>query len=64
MSKVWVIMGNDYPDGVFDSKDKADAYVLKKQTEDRSKWEKENIPAKAIYYTPRIYWRHYEYEVK
>jgi hypothetical protein len=59
MKKVWVIMGNDFPECAFDSEAKADAYVAEKKEEERLKAEK-----KERGYGMRIYWRHYEFELK
>lgn len=49
--KVYVIMGNDYPDAVFSDKVVASAYCEKRKKE----------PANNTYDTPRIYWRSYEF---
>lgn len=54
--KVWVIMGNDYPDAVFDSEEGANAFVKAKGEEDarhRDMWAQ-----------PKIYWRAYEFELR
>jgi len=47
--KVFVIMGNDYPDKVFSRKIDADAFVRNKMNEQKS----------GI----RIYWRVYEFDL-
>lgn len=54
--KVWVIMGNDYPDAVFDSENAAKSYVETKQAAERVGLRR--------YETPRIYWRNYEFELQ
>jgi hypothetical protein len=62
MSKVWVIMGNDFPDSAFSDEEKAEAYVTAKKAQDRAEHDKD--PQRYKYpYSPRIYWRHYEFEV-
>jgi len=53
--KVWVIMGNDYPDSVFASEAAAEKYVNERKAEDN--------PTKDGL-CRRIYWRAYEYEVR
>lgn len=60
MSRVWVIMGNDFPECAFDSEAKADAFIEAKKEEQRLEAEKN----KQSGYGRRIYWRHYEYEVQ
>ena len=52
--KVWVVMGNDYPDAVFDSHKGAMAHIESRAQED-SKFAKEM--------RPKIYWRAYEFEL-
>lgn len=49
--KVFVVMGNDFPDCVFDDSDKADEYIKTKKDDDQKEFR-------------RIYWRSYEFEVK
>lgn len=56
--KVWVIMGNDYPDAVIGSEEEAKDYIDKKKKEDIQKREKA-MPG----YGPRIYWRSYEFDL-
>lgn len=51
--KVWVVMGNDFPDAVFFTKASAEAYCERKRDE-----------PKIDPYHARIYWRHYEFEVQ
>jgi hypothetical protein len=50
--KVYVVMGNDYPDAVFKDERKADEYVemKKKYYSDHSR--------------RPIHWRHYEFELR
>jgi hypothetical protein len=53
--KVWVIMGNDFPDAVFDSEEAAQRYCTTKM----------NDPANMRKHgTPRIYWRYYEFKLQ
>ena len=52
--KVWVIMGNDYPDSVFALEEAAEKYIAGKKAE-------RSAEARGL---PRIYWRSYEFEVK
>lgn len=61
MSKVYVIMGNDFPSAVFDSEEKAEAHVAEMREQDKVRHQKENP---GMYYSPRIHWRHYEFELK
>lgn len=51
---VWVIMGNDYPDGVKLSKESAEKYIKQKKEENERQM-KEGTQGK-------IYWRYYQYE--
>lgn len=53
--KVWVIMGNDFPDAVRLTKAEADAYVAEKQAEDAA--------SRPAGYAARIYWRAYEFDL-
>lgn len=53
--KIFVIMGNDFPDRVFADEAKADAFCKEKMDEQR-------VGLKP-YEHPRIYWRSYEFEV-
>ena len=52
--KVWVLMGNDWPDSVYATKKKAEAAVKQRR----------EIDDHAVDHRPRIYWRHYEFEVR
>lgn len=54
-------MGNDYPSAVFDTEEKADAHVEEKKAEDKARHEKERP---TWPYSPRIFWRAYEFELK
>lgn len=55
--KVYVIMGNDFPDCVIADEAAADAYVA-------AKVEKEKAKLVEPWQTaPRIRWRHYEFEL-
>jgi hypothetical protein len=49
--KVYVVMGNDYPDCVFSTEKKAEAYCDKRRAE------------KSGVHQPRVYWRAYEFIV-
>ena len=53
--KVYVIMGNDYPDAVFRRKDEAEAYVEKKKKEDEIQQRQGH---------GRIYWRVYDFDLQ
>lgn len=57
--RVYVVMGNDYPEAVFSNEAAADKFIEKKRAEDR----REDRPWPNSL-APRIYWRHYEYEVR
>lgn len=48
--KVFVVMGNDFPDSVFSDKATADAHIAKIKEEDKDR-------------SPRIYWRVHEFEL-
>jgi len=50
---VYVVMGNDYPGGVFSSKELADSFINDKKAECASKY--------TLTPSARIYWRAYEY---
>lgn len=53
--KVWVVMGNDYPNAVFDTEKAANTYCAVKKEEPAS-----NHASGGI----RIYWRSYAFEVR
>lgn len=48
--KVFVVMGNDFPDSVWDTEEAAEKYC-EAQRNDKN-------------YSPRIYWRVYEFTVR
>ena len=52
--KVWVVMGNDYPDSVFWTEEAANRYCEERRNEPGNKRE---------YGGYRIYWRAYGFEV-
>ena len=54
--KVYVIMGNDFPESVFASEEVAERYVKAKMADPANRHERSN--------TPRIYWRSYEFELR
>jgi hypothetical protein len=53
--KVYVIMGNDYPDAVFRRKDEAEAYVTLKKKEDEDNQRQGH---------GKIYWRVYDFDLQ
>jgi hypothetical protein len=53
--KVYVIMGNDYPDAVFRRKDEAEAYVELKKKQDEEQQRQGH---------GRIYWRVYDFDLQ
>lgn len=55
MKDKWVVMGNDFPSGVFSTEEKAKAFVDRKIEENRL--ERERGDTKT-----RIYWRYYKFE--
>lgn len=54
--KVYVVMGNDYPHCVFSSETVAEAYCNAKTAKEKEMSDKQ--------IRSRIYWRHYEFEVR
>lgn len=52
--KVWVVMGNDFPNAVFSSEAAADEYCARKKAE----------PPVHHGNFRRIYWRTYEFELQ
>lgn len=53
--KVWVVMGNDFPETVFDTEKSADDFVAEKKAD----------PANTNQFGGRrIYWRSYEFELR
>ena len=55
--KVYVVMGNDYPDAVFADRRMADSYVEAKMADPGNRFDQSKHSA------CRIYFRHYEFEV-
>lgn len=55
--KVYVIMGNDFPECVFDTEEKAEAFCTERKKLDEAE-------RKTPGYGRRIYWRVYEFEVQ
>lgn len=63
---VFVVMGNDYPDAVFEEEYDAQYFCASKENEDRDNYKSEHGhkgPGFARY-VPRIYWRYYDFKVK
>lgn len=54
--KVFVVMGNDFPESVFETEAAAEKYVEQKKAADPEH--------RKQYGGPRIYWRTYEFEVR
>lgn len=54
MTTVYVIMGNDFPDAVFSTRELADDFIRRKTAE-------ENKACKAGSGLRRIYWRSYQF---
>lgn len=54
--KVYVVMGNDYPDSVFNTEEAAEAYCQKRKNEPGNKHDLGN--------SYRIYWRVYEFDLR
>lgn len=54
--KIWVVMGNDFPDAVFDTEAGAKQYCKDKR--DANKAHREKMPG------PTIYWRSYEFDLR
>jgi hypothetical protein len=55
--RVWVLMGNDYPDSVYDTEATADAAAEEKKRQCAAEQRVKQTRT-------RIYWRHYEFELK
>lgn len=53
--RVFVVMGNDYPDRVYDTQQAADDFCRQKNNESAAQTEKGYR---------RIYWRYYEFELQ
>ncbi len=56
MTTVHVVMGNDFPEAVFLSIDRANEFIDKKRAEDDERLKKDR--------GPRIYWRSYTFEIE
>lgn len=56
---VYVVMGNDFPEAVFDNEPAAEAYIALLKARDRVE---QNSFGRN--YMPRIYWRTYAFEVQ
>lgn len=54
--KVWVIMGNDYPDAVRLTEVSANKYIEQKK--------KQELSEQCAGYKAHIYWRAYEFEAE
>ena len=50
-TKTYVVMANDFPDSVFSSEKKAEAYCDNQRNNDKPK----------SVYSPRVYWRIHEF---
>ena len=63
--KVWVVMGNDYPDSVHASEEAAELYIakLKVLAAEEAQHLYPDIRSRTAH-VMRIYWRHYEFKVK
>jgi hypothetical protein len=58
--KVFVVMGNDFPDAAFSTEEAADHYCQQKRDAEREAHERENPGG---YFVGRINWRVYEFEL-
>jgi len=56
--KVWVVMGNDFPETVLDSADGAFSFVKEQKRLGNIEAEKKS------WNRPTIYWRFYEFELQ
>jgi hypothetical protein len=54
--KVWVLMGNDFPEAVFADQIAAEAEVKRRMDEQRV--------GKPNWDTPRVYWRVYDFKLR
>lgn len=63
LAKVFVIMGNDYPNAVFDDQEAAEKYIYKKNCE-HPDYDKLNRKYPLICRQTRIHWRWYQFEVR
>lgn len=57
--KVWVVMGNDFPDAVFVSREAAEEYCAKERVD-----EADQRIRNGDKFGPRIHWRTYEFELQ
>ena len=65
--KVYVVMGNDYPECVFESEAAAEAFVeskINQQREIKDQYKKKQLSPLALPAGARIYWRWYEFELQ
>jgi hypothetical protein len=60
MTKLFVVMGNDFPAAVFSTKKRAEAYCDKRKAKDRTDDERRGDRLSSL---PRIFWRSYEFEL-
>lgn len=60
---VYVIMGNDFPDGVVDDEAAAQAICKERMEAQRAQLVKEHGEGKGALYSPRIYWRAHAFEL-
>jgi hypothetical protein len=56
--KVHVLMGNDFPDGVYLTKRGVDAAIRRRKAK-----EEQSADRSYLRYAPRIYWRSYEFRL-
>lgn len=61
MTKVYVVMGNDYPDSVHASQEGAENFIKTKKDDETAY--REGLSRQHIH-RPGIYWRWYEFEVQ
>lgn len=58
MSKVYVVMQNDYPHSVYADKDKAARFIKINNAAEKKRENERDL------YWPRIYWSVYDFEIK
>lgn len=63
LAKVFVIMGNDFPDAIFDNQGAAEQYIYKKNCE-HPDYDKLNRKYPLRLTVQRIHWRWYQFEVR
>lgn len=62
--KVWVVMGNDYPDSVYKTENAAATFINAKNEErEKADRKKRRLGSGSGGYG-RIYWRSYEFEIQ